>query len=96
MRSMTARDFADSLSQSKNNRKDLFVVGMAQLAKGNRDAIMLGPTHKCGPWTEIPLSAVKRVVPLATCSCREHEHPVVAVYFAAPSTESVGDLRGLG
>jgi hypothetical protein len=81
MKSMSGRDFVNSLSYAEKKPDDLFVVGMAKLAEDGHDAIMLGPTHKCGPWTKIPLSAIARVVPLATCSCREHEHPVVAVYF---------------
>jgi hypothetical protein len=62
----------------------LFVVGMAKLADDDPKAILLGPTHRCGPWTKIPLSIIARVVPLATCACVDHEHPVVAVYFNDP------------
>jgi hypothetical protein len=91
---MSRLDFVNSLSQAENKGEDSFVVGMAKL-DGSTDAIMFGPTHKCGPWTKIPLSAIKRVVPIATCSCREHEHPVVALYFKDkndPVSAALGQL----
>jgi len=81
MKSMSGRDFVNSLSEVGKKSEDSFVVGMAKAAEGDKDAIMVGPTHKCGPWTKIPLSAISRVVPLMTCPCRSHEHPVVAIYF---------------
>jgi hypothetical protein len=81
MKSMSGSDFVKTLSSGEKKSDDLFIVGMAKLAEGDPNSILLGPTHKCGPWTKVPLSAVLRVVPLATCACRKHEHPVVAVYF---------------
>ena len=82
MKSMSGSDFVKSMLRSEEKKDDdLFVVGMAKVAPDDRDSIMLGPTHKCGPWTKVPLSAILRVVPLANCPCKQHEHPVVAVYF---------------
>ena len=82
MKSMSGSDFVKSMLRSEEKKNDdLFVVGMAKVAPDDRDSIMLGPTHKCGPWTKVPLSAILRVVPLAHCPCKQHEHPVVAVYF---------------
>ena len=80
MKALSGRDFVNSLLHASKEPADSFVVGMAKLSD-DPDAILFGPTHKCGPWTKVPLSAIRRVVPLATCPCREHEHPVVAVYF---------------
>jgi hypothetical protein len=80
MKALSGRDFVDGLRRAKKDPGDPYVVGMAKLSS-DPDEILLGPTHKCGPWTKVPVSAIRRVVPLATCPCREHEHPIVAVYF---------------
>ena len=73
MKSVSGGEFVKSLAQGEKQPDDLFVVGMAKLADDDPKAILLGPTHRCGPWTKIPLSIIAHVVPLATCACVHHE-----------------------
>lgn len=95
MKSMDAREFVHLLNQPRKPTHDAFVVGMAKPSEDDYDSFLLGPTHKCGPWTEIPIASVARVVPLDMGDCGTHRHPIVAVYFHERENPTVSALAHL-
>lgn len=65
------------------------IVCMAKPASDDAAVVLVAPVTRCGPWIPLPLDAVEHVVPLATCPCGDHEHPVVAIYLTAQSPASL-------
>lgn len=94
MKTLTPAAFAKSL-RAHHQDKPPFILGIAKACEDNKDAILFATTAECDRWTTVPLDAILVVVPVGACPCRDHEHPVVALYFkdeGAPATTALAAL----
>jgi hypothetical protein len=85
---LSPKQFSTFLQQRRGVSRPK-IVCMAKPAPSDAATVLVAPVGRCGPWIALPLEAVEHVVPLTTCPCDDHEHPVVAIYLAPRSPASV-------
>ena len=73
------------------------LVGMVKAAHDDK-ALMFSVGRSCTKWTKIPLEYLDTVEYLYTAPCKDHEHPVVRLFFkgqSGPAGVILGLLRAV-
>ncbi len=76
-------DFVDALTKG-DIQEGLSLIGMAKVAEGDAKALMFSPKGSCENWIRIPLDSIEKVEHVGTVRCKDHEHPVVRLFFKDP------------
>jgi len=83
----TGQEFAKRLSTGQL-KKSIVKVGMAKTNDDSPNTILFAEGRMCAEWISIPVSVIEQVTLLGNVTCRDHEHPLVAIRFKEPDPKN--------
>ncbi|MFI6170783.1 hypothetical protein ACIBCN_28650 [Nocardia sp. NPDC051052] len=90
MRSYSPDEFVSKLSADElPEAEDVKILGLAKVAD-EPSGLYFTSSASCERWSRVPVELVESIQHMATTTCRDHTHPVVAITFKQPDESQSG------
>jgi hypothetical protein len=76
-------DFLKAISSGKL-QSSIRIQGMVKVEEKEKNILYFSPQSNCSRWIKIPLQLIENIEHIANITCKDHQHPFVAMTLKRP------------